>query len=146
MFCVISGRLVDKFSATTLLPVFLLPFAFALLIITFFRHPLAALVYLALAGVAIGMSNIINTAFLAEVYGQRHIGGIRAILSTIIVIATAVGPLLFGFLLDRGASFSAVAALSAVFVLWTAVSSYRHAPYFKTQSAKKILTNKGNNV
>ncbi|MFA5068714.1 MAG: MFS transporter [Candidatus Omnitrophota bacterium] len=137
VFCVIGGRLVDRFSAVTLLPLFLIPFAFALLVITFFSHPIAALVYLALSGVAIGMSNIVNTAFLAEVYGQRHVGSIRAILVTIIVIATAIGPLVFGFLLDKGVSFSAIAALSALLVFWVAASSYRYVPYFKSQGMRR---------
>ena len=42
-----------------------------------------------------------------EIYGVRHLGAIRALTVAIMVFATAMGPGLTGFLIDRGVSYPA---------------------------------------
>ncbi len=60
---------------------------------------------MALMGVTYGFSNTVSNALWPEVYGLRHLGAMRALTVAVGVFATAMGPGITGFLIDRGVSF-----------------------------------------
>jgi len=101
----LSGQLIDKFSALKLLPLYLLPFLIGLLSLLYFDHIYIAIAYLTLTGISVGFGSTIKTAVIAEIYGVKSLGGIRSVFATIMILGTALSPLLFGFLLDNGYSF-----------------------------------------
>ncbi|MBX3529705.1 MAG: MFS transporter [Rhizobiaceae bacterium] len=103
----ISGRLVDRFSAVRMMPAFILPLAIGCLILGFVAHLWAAFVFMALLGISYGFANTIFGALWPEVYGTAAIGAIRGRAVAIMVFATAAGPGLTGFLLDRGVTLPA---------------------------------------
>ncbi|MGM0567975.1 MAG: MFS transporter [Elusimicrobiota bacterium] len=101
IFSLLSGKLIDKFTAAKLLPLYLIPFLIGLLALVFASHPLVAPFYLALTGISMGMGSTIKSAIAAEAYGTRNLGSIMSLLAMFMVFGTAVTPVLFGFLLDR---------------------------------------------
>ena len=56
-------------------------------------------------------------ALWAELYGTQHIGAIRALVHTVMVLATAASPVLAGAMLDRGLNPSDIAQLFAGYAL-----------------------------
>ena len=114
IFSLISGKFIDKYSAIKLLPFYLIPFFVGLLTLLFVNHIYAALVYLTLTGVAIGLSGTIKTAVIAEIYGTNNLGGIRSVFATIAILGTALSPFLFGWLIDNGYNFSHIIILGLV--------------------------------
>ncbi|MEM9199809.1 MAG: MFS transporter, partial [Pseudomonadota bacterium] len=64
--------------------------------------------YLGLAtmGLAMGMANTLWGALLPRIWGTRHLGSVRALAMTVMVIATAVGPGVTGVLIDAGIGFA----------------------------------------
>ncbi|MDA3901425.1 MAG: MFS transporter [Spirochaetes bacterium] len=125
LFSIFSGRLIDRYSAKAIFPVFLIIFASALLIVTIFTHTLIAFLYLFLIGMAIGLSGPVKTAVLAEVYGTENIGGIRSIFSTLMVLCTAVSPALFGLVLDRNWPFTYITGISFLVAIGCIGVSFR---------------------
>mgnify|MGYP000876648489 FL=1 len=125
VFTIAGGRLIDRFSAKVLLPVYLIVFAFALLIVTFFNSPVTAPIYLFLTGAAIGISSPVKTAVLAEYYGTENIGGIRSLFSTLMVLCTAVSPALFGLILDSKMPFSYITGGSFLLVACCIICGYK---------------------
>jgi len=123
LFSLISGTLIDRFSAARIFPFYLIPFAAGLLILTFFSHPFAAILYLFLTGVSIGLSSTVKTALLAEIYGTDNLGSIRSFFATLMVLSTAVSPALFGWLLDKGYTLSFISGISLIPVLLTIILS-----------------------
>jgi MFS family permease len=101
----IAGQLIDKFSAVSLLPAFLVPLGLACLVLGFVEAQWAAFAFMALMGITYGFSNTIFGAMWPEVYGLRYLGAIRALTVAIGVFATAMGPGVTGFLIDLGVSF-----------------------------------------
>jgi MFS family permease len=101
----IAGQLIDKFSAVSLLPAFLVPLGLACLVLGFVDAQWAAFAFMALMGITYGFSNTIFGAMWPEVYGLRYLGAIRALTVAIGVFATAMGPGVTGFLIDLGVSF-----------------------------------------
>jgi len=114
-----AGPLVDRLGAARLLPWVLPPLAFALTILGSVHHPGAALVYMTAAGMTVGGGITVVGALWAELYGTRHLGSIRAMVSAIMVLSTAVAPAAMGWLIDGGISLDAIAIGCA---LLTAVS------------------------
>ena len=97
-----SGWALDKFGTGRLIPWFLLPIVLAF--ITFstaynIGPMILGFFFLALtAGMAITLPN----AFWAEFYGTGHLGSIKAMATAVMVLGSALGPGITGFLIDYG--------------------------------------------
>jgi MFS family permease len=104
-FALISGQLIDRFSAVALLPAFLIPLGLACLILGVFDGQWSALAFMSLLGVSWGFSSTLFGALWPEIYGTRHLGSIRALAVAIMVFASAMGPGLTGLLIDLGVSY-----------------------------------------
>lgn len=99
------GWAIDRFGATRLLPVYLIP-----LVVAFVLHWFApSLWWTALAvvlmGIAGGGQSTLLNACWAEFYGTRHIGAIKAAAAALMVLGSAIGPGFSGWLIDRGVGF-----------------------------------------
>ena len=105
------GPLVDRFGAMRLLPGLLPPMAAGLLLIALTDEPAAAMAYMILSGVTVGASVTMVGAMWAEIYGVAHVGAIRALITAIMMFATALTPVGMGWLIDRGVSMEAIAWL-----------------------------------
>ncbi|MDZ5697759.1 MFS transporter [Chelativorans sp. M5D2P16] len=104
-FALISGQLIDRFSAVALLPVFLLPLAAACLTLAAFDAQWISFIFMGMLGISYGFSSTLFGAVWPEIYGTRHLGAVRALTVAIMVFATAMGPGLTGYLIDLGVSY-----------------------------------------
>lgn len=105
MFVLVSGHLIDRFSAVKLLPGFLLPLSAACLALGLSDAQAQAFVFMGLLGVSYGISSTLFGALWPEIYGTKHLGSVRSLVVAIMVFMTAVGPGATGFLIDRGVKF-----------------------------------------
>jgi sugar phosphate permease len=104
-FALITGWLVDRYSAVRILPVYLLPLSAACFVLGSFEGQWSAFAFMALLGVSYGFSTTLFGALWPEVYGTVHLGSIRSMIVAIMVLATAVGPGLTGWLIDLGVPY-----------------------------------------
>jgi MFS family permease len=123
-----AGQWVDRISATRLFPFYLLPFVAAMLMAIFIEGQWVVPLYLVFIGLASGLGSTIKSALLAETFGITYLGTVRSLFTAVMVISTAVGPALFGFLLDSGLSFEEVFGLAVVFLLLIILWSFRVVP------------------
>ena len=108
-----AGPLIDRITAVRVVPAFLVPKAMALMIIWAFHDPLWAWPYLFLLGINVGITYTGLTALWAEIYGVRHIGAIRSLIVAFSVLASALGPLGMGTMMDSGLSIESICAVFA---------------------------------
>lgn len=99
------GPLIDRFSARQLLPFTLIPLMLACFLLSNLHAPAVAFAFMALVGISNGFNGTLVGALWPEVYGTRHMGAIRSVAFAIMVFASAAGPGLIGWLIDRGVSF-----------------------------------------
>ncbi|MGK7871298.1 MFS transporter [Falsiroseomonas sp. E2-1-a20] len=106
-----AGPMIDRIGATPLLPMFLLPLVLAMTAILVGRgsQP-AAVAYLLLAGLTSGVSTTMATALWTDFYGVERLGSVRATVAGAGVIASALAPAAFGWLLDLGIALQTQAA------------------------------------
>ena len=116
-FMLVGGWAVDRFGAISLLPFNLLPAAIGLLVLATFDAPATAFVFLALGGITMGFNAATVGALWAEIYGTRHLGSIRSVISSSMVFATALAPVILGWLLDAGVPIERQIAGLGVFML-----------------------------
>lgn len=109
-----AGVLVDRYGSARLLPYVLLPMAVALLIGAAPGPALMVIPFLGLFGLSAGALFTVMSALWAELYGTRHLGAVRGMVSAVLVFATALGPGLTGLLLDAGVGIERQLAAMAV--------------------------------
>jgi MFS family permease len=119
----ISGKLIDNYSAQKIFPLYLIPFALGLGLLLFFNHSYVAIIYLTLTGISVGLGGTIKTAVVAEIYGVHSLGGIRSVFTTIMILGTALSPILFGIIIDGGYSFSIIIYSGIGLVVFVSVLS-----------------------
>ena len=100
------GSFVDRFTARKLFPYHMVPYLLGLLALVLFEHKLVYPVALILIGLGHGTGRTIKDAMVAEIYGTDIIGQIRSLFITVMVISTAIGPVVFGILLDLEVSYT----------------------------------------
>lgn len=105
VFTLISGTLVDRFSAIKLLPSFLIPLSLSCFILGGFDAQWSAFAFMSLMGISYGFSSTLMGTIWPELYGTKHLGSIRAIIVSMMVFCTAAGPGLTGWLIDIGVSY-----------------------------------------
>jgi MFS family permease len=110
----VSGLLVDRFGPIRLVPFVLLPLAAGLALAATAPAPLAAFAFLALIGLNTGAVFTLIAALFAELYGTRHLGAVRGLVSSFTVFGTALAPGVTGLLLDAGVALEAQLAAMAV--------------------------------
>jgi MFS family permease len=113
----VSGALVDRFQGVRLLPYFLVPMVACLLIAAFVPGNWPALLMMALLGMSAGSSPPITGSLWPEIYGTRKLGSIRAMNMALMVLSTAISPVLFGYFIDRGVSLAALFGACTVYVM-----------------------------
>lgn len=98
----LSGWLVDRFGSSKVAGVYLLPMALGYTLIGLAQgHGLAA-VGLMFMGFSVGAHATMSAVLWAEFYGTQNLGRIRAMTGAIMVVGTAIGPALSGWLIDFG--------------------------------------------
>jgi MFS family permease len=76
-------------------------------------------------GVTVGMSGTIKSSILAEVYGIRKLGAIRSLFTMFMVISTALGPLIVGWMFDSGYSIKTIMLSLFGFLVVCALNAQR---------------------
>lgn len=114
IFSIYGGVLVDKFSGKRIFRFYLIPFTLGLIPFSFLDSIFGALAFLILAGISVGMAGTVKSAVLAEVYGTEKLGTIRSVFTMFMVLSTALGPLIFGTLMDMGIEFESILLFTAI--------------------------------
>ena len=119
---VYAGILIDRFSARRVLPFFLVPLGFALVVINFSDQEYLIWPYMLLQGITSGIYFPGLSALWAELYGSRHLGAIKSLTNAVMVFSSALGPALVGTLLEWGISFLAITLVLAGFCLFATLA------------------------
>jgi predicted MFS family arabinose efflux permease len=110
---VLSGILVDRFTARRIIPSFLLPLAAGLIALTISDDRFLVWPYMLLMGISSGLYFTGFSALWAELYGTKNLGAIKSLVNAVMVFSSALGPALVGYLLTRGMEFERICLVLA---------------------------------
>ncbi|MDZ7778459.1 MAG: MFS transporter [Gemmatimonadota bacterium] len=114
-FSLLAGRVVDRLTARRVYPFLLLPMAAALALPLAVDARWGAFGLMIGLGVTMGMGTPVRSSLWAELYGVRHLGAIKAMITSFSVLAAAGSPVLIGLALDADVALD--------HILWTGVAT-----------------------
>lgn len=125
LFSIISGPLIDRFTACKLFPFYLIPILLGLLSAVNFSTNWSAFVYLGMIGVTMGFGSTMKSALLAEMYGSERIGTVQSLFTTFMVFSTASSPILVGYMLDSTFTMHDILYLAIITTVVSTLLSFR---------------------
>jgi MFS family permease len=129
LFMLLAGWAIDRFGTKRLMPFYQIPIAVSFIVMASADSLWWAALAFALMAMTTGANSTLPSAFWAEFYGTRHIGGIKSIGTAAMVLGSAIGPAISGVLIDRGIPFPdqmlwiTVWFLLASVLMWFGVSA-----------------------
>lgn len=97
-----TGWAADQVGPQRLLPVLLIPMGFGVALLGPASHVVTWYVVLGSLGMTLGIASSLWGVLFPVLYGTVHLGAIRSLATTIMVISTAIGPGITGVLIDHG--------------------------------------------
>ena len=103
----ITGVVIDRFGASSILPYFLLPLGGACFVLAYSGPEITLFIMMLLLGISYGIASTLFGSLWPEIYGLANLGAVRSVTVSAMVLATAVGPGVTGTLIDYGMSLPA---------------------------------------
>ena len=116
---VYSGFLVDRFTSRKLIPFMNIPMLIGLSLLYLISIEYVAFLFFGVFVVSNGLANVLGSSTWAEVYGVRYIGSIKALTTAFMVLSTAFGTAIFGFLIDINFT---IEQISMTCIIYTTIS------------------------
>ncbi|MEO0932077.1 MAG: MFS transporter, partial [Pseudomonadota bacterium] len=100
------GWAIDRFGASRLLVIYLLPYSAAFIMHAYAPSIAWAALGVILMGLAGGGQATLPTTTWSTYFGTAHIGSIKSVATAVMVLGSAIGPGLSGWLIDVGVGFA----------------------------------------
>jgi len=113
---IFGGPIIDKYNTKKIILFALLPLFLGVLTLIFFDSYFSMLVYMSLLGLNLGISAPFVGSLWAELYGLESLGSVKALLHACGVFASALSPVIFGYIIDMGFGIFAISVISLVII------------------------------
>jgi len=121
---IVSGFLVDRYGAIRMVPWLSIPMGVGLVLLAVTSEIIWGGVFLALMGITVGLQSTVSAPFWAEMYGNKHLGAIKSLATSVMVLSTAISPIIIGWYIDQGISIETLAMVSAIVVFLTSALAW----------------------
>ena len=98
----LGGLIIDRFKVSLLLPLYLIPMAVGFIIASKAETLISAGLCFAFLGLMQGLGATVSGTFWPEYFGTKHLGAVRSIATSLMVFASALGPISSGYMIDFG--------------------------------------------
>tara|TARA_Y100001970_G_scaffold187275_1_gene227831 strand:+ start:3676 stop:4869 length:1194 start_codon:yes stop_codon:yes gene_type:complete len=113
----IGGPLIDKFHTKRTAITVLAPLLLSLITLLLFDNIFFLIIYMSLYGLNMGITTPFIGSLWAEIYGVKSLGTVKALLHAGIVFASALSPLVFGYLIDWGYGIKSIFTISIIIII-----------------------------
>ena len=113
----LGGPIVDKFNTKKTAVTVLIPLLLSVIILLLFDSVFFLIIYMCLYGFNMGISAPFIGSLWAEIYGVESLGTVKALLHAGAVFASALSPLIFGYLIDWGYGINTIVTISIIIIV-----------------------------
>ena len=114
---IFGGPIIDKYNTKKIILFALLPLFLGVLTLIFFDSYFSMLVYMSLLGLNLGITAPFIGSLWAELYGLESLGSVKALLHACSVFASALSPVIFGYIIDAGFGIIAISVISLTIII-----------------------------
>ena len=114
---IFGGPIIDKYNTKKIILFALLPLFLGVLTLIFFDSYFSMLVYMSLLGLNLGITAPFIGSLWAELYGLESLGSVKALLHACSVFASALSPVIFGYIIDAGFGIVVISVISLVIII-----------------------------
>jgi MFS family permease len=133
------GSVVDRYKARTVYPYVLIPYICGLVILASGTHAAMAPIWLFFSGLGVGCTNVTMSVLWAEAFGVQSLGVITSLITSASVFATALSPVLFGWLIDLGVPITAIVVGSIALTMFVSILAFL-SPYPSKKTDSQFLS------
>lgn len=112
-----SGWVIDRFKSGRLMQFYVFPYAVSFVLFWYVDSLFGAAIAISIMAITAGLQSTLSAAFWAEYFGTQYLGSIKAMAAVAMVLGSAIGPGLTGWLIDIGISFEDQMLWIAVYML-----------------------------
>ena len=95
-----------------------MPLFFAILTLMFFESYISMFVYLSLLGLNMGIGSPFIGSLWSELYGLENLGTVKALIHACTVFASALSPVIFGYIIDLGMGINTISLISFLIIIF----------------------------
>lgn len=121
-FNVIGGLGIGSFIARVggvgrLAPFYVAPMTISMILLILFDTPYIIWIYMITNGLSGGMFGVVQNVLWAELYGTKHLGAVKSLITSTSIFAAALAPAVMGWLLDSGWTMRLIALASLAYIV-----------------------------
>jgi len=120
----LGGSLADRFTSARTTPFAVMSLTLVPFVLYVVGPGMMIYMYFIVFGLIQGIVHTVATPIWAEIYGTRHLGGIKAIAAALMVFASAMSPVTLGLMIDSGYPFGALLLVLASVPFLAGVSGF----------------------
>ena len=113
---VFGGPIIDKYNTKKIVIYALFPLFLAVLTMLLFDSFFSMLIYLSLLGLNWGITSPFIGSLWAELYSLTSLGTVKALLHACMVFASALSPVIFGYIIDFGFGILTISTICFIII------------------------------
>ncbi len=112
-----GGPLIDILNPRKAIIFLLSPIFLGIIILFFFENFYFLILYMSLYGLNLGISAPFTGSLWAQLFGLESLGTVKALFHAISVLASALSPVVFGYVIDWGFGINLICTISLVLII-----------------------------
>tara|TARA_B100000575_G_scaffold260672_1_gene233804 strand:- start:177 stop:1379 length:1203 start_codon:yes stop_codon:yes gene_type:complete len=116
-----GGPLIDLLNPRKAIIFLLLPIFLGIIVLFFFNNFYFLIIYMSLYGLNLGISAPFTGSLWAELFGLESLGTVKALFHAIAVLASALSPVVFGYIIDWGFGIKVICIISLIMILFSSL-------------------------
>ena len=114
-----GGPLIDLLNPRKAVVYLLLPIFFGIIVLFLFNNFYFLIIYMSLYGLNLGISAPFTGSLWAELFGLESVGTVKALFHAISVLASALSPVVFGYIIDWGFGIKVICIISLIMIIFS---------------------------
>ena len=116
-----GGPLIDMLNPKKAIVYLLFPIFIGIVILCLFDNFYFLIIYMSLYGLNLGISAPFIGSLWAELFGVESLGTVKALFHAVVVLASALSPLLFGYLIDWGFGLGMISIICLIMIIISSI-------------------------
>ena len=112
-----GGTLIDLLNPKKAIIYLLLPIFIGIIFLLLFENFYFLIIYMSLYGLNLGVSSPFTGSLWAELFGLESLGTVKALFHAVVVLASALSPVIFGYIIDWGFGVVMIATICLVMII-----------------------------